>query len=66
MPTGERDVETREPLPSDVWQHAERGQQYHDAGLCVTCGGKKEKPGPYHCESCYADIFPMIFDYDDD
>lgn len=43
-----------------------KGDRWHHMGLCVTCGGKKEQPEPYHCEKCYALIFPFIFDYDDD
>jgi hypothetical protein len=55
-----------DPLPSDVWHHAEHGQQWHREGKCVTCGSEKEQPEPYHCESCYTTIWPLIFDYDDD
>lgn len=55
-----------ERLPAEVPQHVEHGQRYHDEGRCVGCGGEKEQPEPYHCESCYSRIFPMIFDYDDD
>jgi len=46
---GQRQV--KEPLPSDVWQHAEHGQQWHREG---------------RCESCYTMIWPPMFDYDDD
>jgi hypothetical protein len=53
-------------LPEEAPRHLKHGQKWHDAGLCVTCGGKKEEPTPYHCESCYSRIFPSIFDYDDD
>lgn len=56
----------REELPSDAWQHPEHGKQWFSEGRCVTCGGPKEQPTPYHCDRCYSALFNTIFDYDDD
>jgi hypothetical protein len=56
----------RPPLPSDVWQHPENGQRWHQQNVCVTCGGHKDDTSAHHCEQCYEIIFPSIFDYDDD
>lgn len=53
-------------LPEDVIQHRDHGQKYFEEGKCVTCGGEKEDKQAYHCEKCYAAIFPAIMDYDDD
>lgn len=53
-------------LPDEVPQHRDNGQQWFLAGLCVTCGGKKERPAPYHCDACYSAMYSSLMDYDDD
>lgn len=53
-------------LPDEVPRHMRHGQDWYTAGLCVTCGGEKERREPYHCDNCYSRIFSSIFDYDDD
>jgi hypothetical protein len=34
--------------------------------FCIGCGTAVLKRNGWYCDECYARIFPLIFDYDDD